>query len=617
MCGIAGMYGVVSRERIEWMIDSEKHRGPDDCGIYIHEPSSVALGHQRLSIIDLSPLGHQPMSWRDGRYWIVYNGEIYNFLELKAQLIASGYRFQSNSDTEVILASYEKWGTGFLERLRGMFAFALWDAQEKVMLLARDRFGIKPLYWAQSNGVFIFASEIRSLVASQLCTFHLDKQAVWDYLSLASILPPRTIVSEIQALLPGHYILLNGGEVKIRRYWDLVENSLDQASPRPASYPEAVEELRAMLDEVARLHMIADVPVGAFLSGGVDSTTIVGLMSQYVSQPIHTFSLGFRSGDLLISELPWAEIAARQFGTDHHELVITSQEVRRQWEQLIRAYDQPSGDGLNSYFVSQYARSGVKVSLSGLGGDELFAGYPQFKTLAQRKPRLHPLDCILSPAYLKLRDFLPSRVKGLGDGLCLGGAERYYQSRCLYSEKGKEELINRSWCGSWTPSSTPSNMRIDFSLSLDPVQMVSFYETKGYMAHTLLRDVDNLSMAHSLEVRVPFLDHLLAQYVFSLPYAYKLHRGVAKRILLDAARDLLPGQVITRPKEGFRFPIREWVAGDLAPLVKECLLSSSQSIFDAERLGKMVVGSKQVDPMIIWSIFILLGWLDQNQSVVV
>ena len=309
MCGIAGTIGVTDKNIFIAMNGAMAHRGPDDHGIYIDEQNRFGFAHRRLSIIDLSSAGHQPMSYLGGRYWIVYNGEIYNYKDIRADLEKKGCTFTSNTDTEVLLAAYAEWGRDCLKKLRGMFAFAIYDKQTSQTFLARDRFGIKPLYYSRQNGFFLFASEIKTLLASGLISKRVDYQAIWDYISIGCIPQPRTILQEVKALLPGHSMLLtSNGEIIINRYWDLWDYAPQSSHTVDSSI--ASEELRVKLEEATRLHMIADVPVGAFLSGGIDSTAVVGLMSQYVSHPIKTFSVGFESKYAKLNEFKWAKIVS-------------------------------------------------------------------------------------------------------------------------------------------------------------------------------------------------------------------------------------------------------------------------------------------------------------------
>ncbi|MFQ5914080.1 MAG: asparagine synthase (glutamine-hydrolyzing) [Nitrospinota bacterium] len=390
MCGIAGVITREGfpelREALLRMVRAQTHRGPDDEGIKVFgargevlgkdgpraEGPHVALGSRRLAIIDLSSSGHQPMTNEDGTLWIVYNGEIYNFMELRQDLLSKGHKFRSNTDTEVILHLYEQYGEGCLKYLRGMFAFGMWDKRNRCLFIARDRLGKKPLYYSWDGKRFLFASEIKALLASDLVERRLNPAAVVAYLTFGSVPVPVTIIKGIEALLPGCYLKYQVGRVELKRYWHI------PFSENPdLSEAETIETLRGLLEEAVRLRLVSDVPIGAFLSGGIDSSVIVALMRKITGGSIRTFSMTFREQEF--SEACFAEQVARKFGTEHTEYVVTAEEVRNELEKIVWAMDQPTVDGVNTYFVSKVARqSGTVVALSGLGGDELFGGYSSF-----------------------------------------------------------------------------------------------------------------------------------------------------------------------------------------------------------------------------------------------
>lgn len=613
MCGIAGTFGLAEREVIDRMSAAQAHRGPDDAGLYLDPVHQIALGHRRLSIIDCTPAGHQPMSYAANRYWITYNGEVYNFAEIRTDLEKKGYTFSSQTDTEVILAAYVEWHTACLERFRGIFAFAIWDRDEQQLFLARDHFGVKPLYWAQVNGIFLFASEIKGMLASGLITKQLDRQAIWDYLSLASVPPPRTILADVSALLPGHCMVVENDHVKIEQYWDLQKSPNSDRMFPSTELPECKMELRQLLEESTRLNMVADVPVGAFLSGGVDSTAIVALMSQHISQPLKTYSVGFISKNKHISELPWAKIVAERFGTDHTEILVSGEDVATEFDRLIEAIDQPSGDGVNTYFVSKATRTDVTVALSGLGGDELFAGYPQFARFTQAERLLSQGSRLITKATRRVGNLLPGRwrqwLQFLGDA----PPDRHASIRCLYNEAQKENLTS-SELGS-TCSLQPIVMAYMRYLrpELDVIARTTYVEAKGYMAHTLLRDTDAMSMAHSLEVRVPLLDHVLAEFAFRLPANLKLDGHNTKVLLKDALHDLVPTGIIQRPKMGFELPMGQWLSDSLRPIINDVLSTSqAQEIFSFSTLDTF---RQQVNQgcvpyyMSIWAPVVLIAWM--------
>ncbi len=606
---------------IRRMTDTLAHRGPDDSAILADEEAGVALGHRRLSIIDLSPLGHQPMSDRRERYWIVYNGEVYNYRELRRELEGLGHRFRSGSDTEVVLAAYAEWGAAALARLRGMFAFAIWDTGrvegERVapphLFLARDRFGIKPLLYSVEDGTLLFASELKALLASGRVSRELDRQAVWDYLSLGSVPQPRTILASVKSLPAGHWLRLEAGRApELRGYWDIACGAA--AHPRPPSREDAVRELRALLEDAARSHLIADVPVGAFLSGGIDSTAVVGLMSRLVSHPIRTYSIGFENRYQGLNELPWARQAAERFGTEHTEVVITGEMLREEYPRLISAIDQPSLDGTNTYFVSRATREGVTVALSGIGGDELFAGYPQFRRFA-RAHRLAPRGLPVRGSFHRLDRVVPGRITHALEFLRASPLERHASVRRLMTEPEKVAATAESFRRSPRLAGLTDfyAARLPDGLA-DAVQEMSYAELTGYMNHTLLRDADAMSMAHSLEVRPVLLDHPLAEFVFSLPGEWKLG-GRAKQLFRDAIPELIPPEIANRRKMGFEFPLSAWLAGAVRDRAVDALESAeARAIFSEAflRRSRDEVESGRVSGNRLWAYVILVDWIRQT-----
>ncbi|MBI3761489.1 MAG: asparagine synthase (glutamine-hydrolyzing), partial [Chloroflexi bacterium] len=407
MCGIFGIVGLADASLGERIAACLRHRGPDDCGVWTSTNSPlpkgeglgvrgrgvrpVTLVNTRLSIIDLSPAGHMPMGNEDGSVWIAYNGEMYVFGDLRPELEARDHVFRSHSDTEVILHAHEEWGEACLTRFRGMFAFIIWDAKRQRLFAARDRLGIKPLYYAEIGDKLLLGSELKAFVASGFVRPEIDLEALHHYLSFYAVPAPLTMLRGVRALLPGHYLTYEAGRLSIAQYWDV-----PPASPLKADPVEIRAELRRLLEESTRLRMIADVPVGAFLSGGVDSSAVVALMTRISGERLKTFSIGFEAEGRRFDERGYASLVARRYNTDHHEVVVSGRDLRDQLDRIVTAMDQPTGDGLNTYFVSQAAARHVKVALSGLGGDELFAGYPQFADLLraesysrawQRSPR--------------------------------------------------------------------------------------------------------------------------------------------------------------------------------------------------------------------------------------
>jgi asparagine synthase (glutamine-hydrolysing) len=612
MCGISGIVGRADESVVRAMIDAMRLRGPDDQGVFVDEPGRVCLGHRRLAIIDTSSAGHQPMSF-EGRYTIVFNGEIYNFRELRAELERKGCTFITQTDTEVILAAYVRWGDGCLRRLRGMFAFAVWDARKREMFLARDRFGIKPLYYACRGGIFAFASEIHALLATGVPERRVDPQALWYYLSVGSVVQPRTIVADVQSLPPGHFMLLRGSQQTIYRYWDIAENTLQlRHELEGISEERAVQELRHLLEEATRYHLIADVPVGAFLSGGVDSTAVVGLMARMASRPIQTYSIGFESQFEHLNELKWAQLAAKELHTDHTEVVITEREIASSLDRLIGAIDQPSVDGTNTFFVSEAARKGVTVAISGLGGDELFCGYSHFRPFA-RAAALAPAGTrTLGQILGKVGFALPRQLRGNLQLAAASPIDRYARVRLMMNEEMKRAAVADSFRDSFSPQALTYRYEPMLDRSLDAPTQVSYVELRGYLADTLLRDSDVMSMAHSLELRPVLLDHAFAEFAFALPGRLKLQKGRSKPLFVDAVRDVLPKAIVTRPKMGFELPLVAWLRTSLRARADDAFESpTARSIFsrtfleqcDAELNGRQTTSNR------LWAYFILIEYL--------
>ena len=618
MCGIAGIVGLADREIVVAMSDAMIHRGPDDQGVFVDPLTRVSLGHRRLSILDVSSAGHQPMSYRDGRYWIVFNGEIYNFRELRRQLEALGHGFLSNSDTEVVLAAYAQWGEGCVERLRGMFAFAILDCGNDssvipTVFLARDRLGIKPLYHAVHDGVFVFASEIKGLLASGLVSRQIDRQSVWEYLALGSIPQPRTILAGANALLPGHVMTVRLPlDVKIRRYWDIAESS-DRSFPKADTLTaeEARRTLRALLEDATRYHLVSDVPVGAFLSGGIDSTAVVGLMSRASGNRIRTYAVGFESQSGRQDELVWARTAAQSFGTDHTEVMVTGQQVASQYDALVHAIDQPSLDGTNTYIVSQAAGRTVKVALSGLGGDELFAGYPHFREFATAARWDSRLGRLGAAGQKRLLSALPGRLVPNKTMLRMERVGRYATLRRLCSDGQRADWVNAGFMADTKRASLEELYGQWLRPERDVVAETSYVEVRGYLANTLLRDVDAMAMGNSLEVRPVLLDHVVAEFAFALPARLKLGTEENKPTLVGAVRDLLPEAIIRRTKAGFELPLAAWLSGPLRERARSTFSSSiATRIFSPAFLGQAAdqLSAQGRPTNMLWAYLMLVEW---------
>ena len=583
------------------MIGALHHRGPDDNGIL--EDQNVTLGMTRLAILDVSHAGHQPMVSPDNQIRIVYNGELYNFREERALLEQLGYTFRSTSDTEVVLRMYEHYGDDFLLRMRGMFALAIHDKRgpRERLLLARDQLGIKPLLYANFRGRLIFASEIKALLASGLVAPEIDPVALRLLLTHGAIVQPHTILQGVKMLLPGHRLTVQQGqEPKIERYWSLGLNR--RADMRARSYEEQVDVVRDALEESVRLQMVSDVPLGAFLSGGIDSSLLVALMAKHTSgERLKTFSVGFEAEGEHIDETDHAQTTAAFLGTDHSRVVVRGEDVRDRIEQIAFALDQPTVDGVNSYFVSGAARQRVTVAISGTGGDELFAGYPWFEQMAFEETRrlAAPLksaakSLLTSVARQPVLDSLVPLRGGYRFGNWrddAGFLARYYAANPMFEAPWTARLLARDLRASAQAGRSPHYdlMGIDELPEGSVVERVTGLCVRGYTANQLLRDIDAASMAHSLEVRVPFLDPVIADLALSLPDSAKLgsdprassnaprsyREAGTKRILLDVAKDLLPRGFDTRPKTGFSMPFTSWLKGPLRDVLLDALSSEA------------------------------------------
>jgi asparagine synthase (glutamine-hydrolysing) len=580
MCGIAGIVArrkTVDPELLERMTLALAHRGPDDSGTVIvreqaPEPVEIGLGNRRLAILDLSPLGHQPMQDPEGGNWIAYNGEIYNFREVRGQLEREGISFRSQSDTEVLLKAYGRWGEACLKEFRGMFAFAIWDAGRHRLFLARDPMGIKPLYYSVQGEYFLFASELRTLLGTGLVPRRLNRAGILNYLRFGSLYDPITLVEGISSLPAGHSLTWEKGSVRVARYWDLASEGSHTVAPPTKN---DLEELKALLDESVRMQMVSDVPVGVFLSGGIDSSSLAGILRRGGAS-VHTFSIVFQESDF--SEAEYSRLVAQKFGTEHQEILVSQHDALEAIPGALRAMDQPTIDGLNTYLISRQTRAaGIKVALSGLGGDELFAGYSTFRTVPQMERfadfwRHVPGRGLLAGAFARLAPSsdqnrkLAALVSGNGNLL-----HPYFLSRELFTGAQRRELVAFEAGKAIDEASEPLREALAQVRDLDPVNRVSYLEARCYMLNTLLRDSDVMSMAHGLEVRVPLIDHRLAERVFAFPGSSKLDKFTPKPLLVNALHGELPDPIVHRRKRGFTLPFEHWLKDELRPEVESGL----------------------------------------------
>ncbi len=584
MCGIVGIVHPESKETVDLgilrlMNSSLKHRGPDDEGYWVHQ--NVGLAMRRLSIIDLEG-GRQPISDESGNIWTVFNGEIYNFPELQKELIKKGHRFRTRSDTEVIVHLYEEEGENFVQRLRGMFAIALWDDRARKLLLYRDRVGIKPLHYWFRNGTLIFGSEIKALLEYPEVGREVSLSALSNYLSFLYIPSPQTIYREIHKLPPGHFLSYSNGEIQIRSYWDFAYREEKQLRE-----DEWIGKLKEALNESVKSHLLSDVPLGAFLSGGTDSSTVVAWMSQGSSQPVKTYSIGFR--DDQFNELPYARKVAKHFGTDHHEKVLEA-DVFDLLPKVIGAFDEPFGDSsaIPTYLVSEFARQEVKVALSGDGGDELFAGYLWTrKEIWLEKYRKLPLslrkklkNLVLQKEYYPLRETSRwSAIQRFVYDAGLPPAESFARRAMSFQPWMKEGLF-QDWVLQELAGEESFGLIRNF-FERDSAQSVMdkflYLDSKIYLPDDLLVKVDRMSMCHSLEVRVPFLDHKVVELAGSIPFSLKLKGSTTKYILKQAMKEMLPSEILKQRKQGFSIPIQRWFRNEFFGFAKK-VLSEEQSL---------------------------------------
>ncbi len=584
MCGIIGGFGVASRVKDGCLFEALQHRGPDGEGFFEDASVDLLLGHTRLAIIDLSDRAHQPMSDPSCRFSIVFNGEIYNYRELRAELESLGVPFNSDSDTETLLLGYQKWGEGVVRKLRGMFAFAIYDKLKKEIFLARDRFGIKPLIYSFQNGMFVFSSELKPLLGCNIVEKVLDRQALDEFYAFGSVLQPKTLIKNVLHLSPSHFMRVGvDGKHTISCYYKFP--SLRSNKPVDISYTDAVKEVRRLLEKATRYHLVADVDIGAFLSGGVDSTAVVALMSQYSDKPIKAFSVGFDNGTEIFDESLVAKRTAKILGADFHRILIDDRQIENTFDDFILALDQPSIDGINTYLVSSFTAKHVKVALSGLGGDELFAGYPHFATLRDTsQAEARPLDYLARWVH-RLRPNRFTQKMSL-NGMQLSDA--LSMVRTIFPVPQRERML---------PGSPYASLKSRDSSHCDVIQRVSSLEFSNYLCDTLLRDVDAVSMWHSLEVRPVLLDHELVEFVFNLPGNYKIRNGKFKSVFVDAIKDLIPAQVWQSPKRGFEMPFVHWMDGVLNSRFAEILESDqAKSIFCEKYRNKLRRAVKKRKP---------------------
>ena len=623
MCGICGImnfkdHQIVDRTQLNMMTDTMVHRGPDDSGIYLNKNHNVGFGFRRLSIIDIQD-GHQPMSNEDDSVWIVFNGEIYNHQDLRNELKVNGHHFRTQADTEVIIHGYEEWGVDVVHHLRGMFAFSIWDESKKRVFLARDRLGIKPLYYFHDGYRFIFASEIKAILSLPSINRKINEEALYHYLTLAVTPAPMTMFQGIEKLEPGHTISLEiGGQKNKSRYWEPVVND-DYVNK--LSEKEIIEKLRELLRESIRLRMMSDVPFGVFLSGGVDSSLNVALMSEQMDRPVNTFSVSIKD-DPLSDERSEARAVAEYFGTNHREIVITSQDFIDFLPEMVKYQDEPLADPVcvPIHFVSKLAReNGTYVIQVGEGADEIFSGYNLYGMFSDFYNR-----------YYKPFSRMPSFIKNLSLGLsrfilpqkkikyiewATENKELFWGGATVFSDKEKLEILGNSLSGDTYSQiikkhyNTYDNKKPDSSF----IDRIIYLELKHRLPELLLMRVDKMAMATSVETRVPYLDHELVQFALSIPSSLKYRKGSTKHILKEAARGIIPNQVIDRKKVGFCGSAGNMVSNTLVDYAEQVINSSDwmKETFNLSYINALLNEhryEKKDHGMNIWSLLNLASW---------
>ncbi|MGN6264157.1 MAG: asparagine synthase (glutamine-hydrolyzing) [Ginsengibacter sp.] len=624
MCGITGYIcfngSKSDRVVLERMNNSINHRGPDDEGIFID--GKIGLGHRRLSILDLSSAGHQPMLSADGKLAIVFNGEIFNFSEIRKELLTLGHNFTSQTDTEVILNSFVQWGVNCFKMFNGMFAFAIWDREQNDLFVVRDRFGIKPLYYSYSEMSFAFASEVKALLVISNGTMHINDQALVEYMWYGNSLGENTMYAGIKKLLPGHYLKVKETNITETSYWSFVNLSQDDNCETEVSI---VRRTKHLLENSVKSHLISDVPVGIFLSGGIDSSAITAFASKHYSGKIDTFSVGF-DFDRGVNELAKAKSVAEFFGTNHHELHIRADDLPGVIDTLIDFHDEPFADAANIplYLLSRELHRSIKVVLQGDGGDEVFGGYSRYHTLQNIKKwkiissllNFLPQNFSSNSKWQQLKRFLSA----------IGQQNDFKRSALLLTVETEENLplrvLNpeiRNRLSHLNPFDRYKQLDDQYS-HLDVVQKMFFTDCSIILPDTFLEKVDKSTMANSLEVRVPFLDNYLTEYIMKLPSQCKVKNGEQKYLLKAALRGIVPDRILDAPKTGFSVPYGYWLRTKLNSYMKDVLLSDDprvHNIFDRKVLAKLIdehMQGKGYHSFLLWKCLNLGIWIKKHNA---
>jgi asparagine synthase (glutamine-hydrolysing) len=617
MCGIVGFVG---KERVETLERSSfvlRHRGPDDSGLFLD--GTVGLAMRRLSIIDVAG-GQQPVTNEQGTLQVVFNGEIYNFARLRHDLEARGHRFTTSGDTEVIVHQYEEDRERCVFKLSGMFSFAVWDSNRRELFIARDRLGIKPLYYACENGTLYFASELKALTVF-LPRLRVDNQAISDYLTYGYVPPPRTIFEGVHCLLPGHCLTYRDGTLRVWRYWDCTISD----DPTKRSEKEWIAQLDEEIHRAVQSHLISDVPVGVFLSGGIDSSGVLALAQRHTARPLDTFTVGFDSGAKRYDESAAAAGIAQAIGARHHLQRVTGRDVADELDKITWHLDQPCSTAIPTYFISRLASQTVKVALTGLGGDELFAGYPRHRALRYFSPYLLLPDAMRRRMIAPLVAALPGSVEGVNivrraqqfvDSADLDPLHRYLYWSSVFKDGDRQAILAddfKEQLGGRHPVSAIAAVYADHA-GLQYENRVLALDLKTYLPFDLLENTDKLSMAHSLEVRVPFCDHHLVELACSIPYSLKLRFGTGKYILRKVLAQYLPREVFKRPKQGFTFPMGLWLRDEFSSMVLDTFHSRSfaeRGIINVSAIRRSFedhAAGRADNTYKIWAVFMLESW---------
>ena len=618
MCGICGNWNYAeskpaSRELVRRMAGAMVHRGPDDEGTFFDDAAGLGFGFRRLSIIDLSPTGHQPMGNEDGSVQVMLNGEIYNFIELRTALEAKGHRFRSSSDTECIVHQYEERGPDCVPDLNGMFGLAIWDGPRRRLVLARDRVGKKPLYYFDDGKRFLFGSELKAILQDDTVPRNLDFDALAEYLRVGYVGSPRTIFKGVRKLEPGHVLVFDGKRCEVRRYWDWLPDFTPEKSRSEA---EHIERIRTTLRECVKSRMISDVPLGAFLSGGVDSSAIVATMAGLSDRPVKTFSIGFENE--AFNELPYARQVAERFGTEHHEFVVKPESLSEILPRLARQFDEPFADSsaLPSYYVSKMARQNVTVCLSGDGGDETMAGYPHYD-YAMRREFVDVLpEVVRGPLLRELARRIPPFVRGhrMLHRFSLPADGRYACLMQIAYPSQVEAILRPDIVRELSRRPILLERILSDSLPAGFLSRMQYADGRAYLPEDILTKVDRTSMLNSLEARCPMLDPRFMKVAAAIPDELRMTRGCTKMIFKKALRGIVPSCVIDRPKMGFSIPGKAWLGDDASSFVSEVFGDESvnkRGFFRADVVRAIRNGGTSRRPEtwpLVWSLMVFELW---------